>query len=96
MTVHELRKQGNKVRVIHVREKTYHLIKTELEESYEFFYSLRYAGINAKGGRTIIEISSPDGKEAFGIAHCHPQDNYNKKEGVRQALKRALENLNHV
>ena len=96
MTVHELRKQGYKVRVIHAREKAYYLIKTQLEESYEFFYSLRYAGISAKGGKTIIEISTPDGKETFGIAYCHPQDNYNKKEGVKQALARAFENLNHV
>lgn len=96
MTVHELRKNGYKVRVIHIREKIYKLIKVELEESYDFFYSPIYLGQSSKGGKTVIHLRTPEGEEFVGVSYCHPEDNYNKKEGVKKALQRALEQADHV
>lgn len=96
MTVHELRKKGYKVRVIHVREKVYKLSKVELRGGYDYFYSTHYLGESAKGGKTIVEVTMPDGRDFYGIAYCHPKDNYNKKQGVKQALARAFQQLSHV
>ena len=45
-----------------------------------------------KGGKTVVEVRTPDGKEIKGEAICSPEDNYNKKIGVRIALGRALKN----
>ena len=53
--------------------------------------------VSAKGGQTIIELTSPDGKfSATGIALCSEQDNYNKKVGVKIALGRAEKELDDL
>jgi hypothetical protein len=96
MTVHELRKKGYKVRVIHVREDVYKLLKEEVEESYSYRYFLTYLGKSATGGKTVVEISTPDDQNVFGISYCHPKENYNKKEGVKYALEKALQKISHV
>ena len=77
-TVKSLRKKGWKVRVMHFRKRKYTP------------FSFRNSKMSEKGGRTVVELTSPEGKNSEGTAFCHPDDNYNKKEGVKLALKRAL------
>ena len=76
-TVKSLRQKGYKVRVLHKRK-----YKNPLSDNFE-----------EKGGETILEIRTPEGTEISESARCHEKDNYNKKEGVRVALERALELL---
>ena len=76
-TVKSLRQKGYKVRVLHNRR-----YKGKFSNEFE-----------EKGGKTTVEIRSPEGTEISGSAKCHEKDNYNKKEGVRIALERALELL---
>ena len=47
-----------------------------------------------KGGKTVVEVRTPDGKEIKGEAICSSKDNYSKKIGVRIALGRALKIVN--
>lgn len=53
-------------------------------EGHSFGTALR-----AKGGKTEVWVTDPaTSAEFYGFAKCHPADNYDKKAGVREALKR--------
>jgi hypothetical protein len=42
-----------------------------------------------KGGMTEVWVTDPDtSAEFYGFARCHSDDNYDKKTGVLEALKR--------
>lgn len=71
MKVHDLRKAGYKVRVLHFRNDNGN-------------------GVSAKGGETVIQITTPDGQELEGRAKCSDKERYNKRVGVQVALGRAL------
>ena len=51
--------------------------------------------LSPKGGSTIVEIHSREGKQYIGIAKCSKSDSYNKKRGLSIALGRAIKNLAH-
>ena len=75
--IEQLRKDGYKVRVIHNRKIDFSdFPKTTIKFP--------------QGGVTRVEVRTPDGKELVGEAVCHPEENYNKKLGVKIALGRAL------
>lgn len=74
MTVHELRKSGYKVRVLHYRNGK----------------SMCFWEDDPKGGETVVQITTPDGRELEGCAKCSDKDLYNKKIGVKVAIGRAL------
>lgn len=101
-TIHELRKAGYKVRVTHIRKffrfdpqtgkkrtfwAAFHskkhapLAKPEdIKECEEFF-------IDCKGGETVIDLTSPDGKSTTqGVSVCSEDDAYVKRKGIRRAL----------
>ena len=78
-SIADLRRCGYKVRVIHSRPK----ITTKRMDGESFEYS-------AKGGNTIIEITTPEGLNAIGTAQCSVKDNWNRKVGNQIALGRAL------
>ena len=83
-TVKSLRQKGYKVRVLHIRNHEY------TSEPLGKFDMMKQ--MSSKGGNTRIELSYV-GLDAVGEATCHPKDNYNKKEGVRIALERALADM---
>ena len=97
MTIHSLRKAGNKVRVTHFRMTldgrlqprrlfTNDSVKTKGHNPY----------LTPKGGKTLIEITTPDGLELVGEAHCSLEDNFNRKYGINKALGRALKAKYHA
>lgn len=47
-------------------------------------------GVNARGGKTIVEVTTPEGVTLVGISRCSRKENFNKKLGVRIALGRAF------
>lgn len=49
--------------------------------------------VTTHGGVTTAEITAPDGTEVFGKAECSVSDNFNRRLGVKLALKRALQQL---
>lgn len=89
----DLRRNGFKVRVIHqraVKPLDYELTSVDKEAKVGYFKADLKP--NEKGGKTRVEIRLPNGKEIVGEATCHPDEHYNKKEGVKQAIKNAYEN----
>ncbi len=77
-TIHDLRKLGWKVRVIH----------GDITPDNDAEYDPKVIGLATKF--TKIELRSPEGIEYSGIAYCSKQDNYNRKLGNKIALGRAL------
>jgi len=80
LTVHDLRKQGYRVTVIHNRHMS----------------SPNYFGktiLKTKGGLTEVVIESNEQVMCRGHAVCSDKDDYNKKLGVRIALGRALKTM---
>ncbi len=75
MTVKELRQAGFKVSVYHERNTEYNSWGKAIEL--------------AKGGNTFVDLTIGNAMYK-GMAICHPKENYNKKEGVRVALNRAI------
>lgn len=70
-TIHQLRRAGWKVRVIHGIYDD-----CDNNELYDRF--------------TRIELTSPEGVDSIGIAHCSKKDQWNRKLGNRIALGRAI------
>ena len=100
-TVQSLRKAGYLVSVTHYRRykvfnpeafrvDTIRLTRREAEELSEGYM----IQLEAKGGETAVDITTPDkNKHVFGVSYCNKCDAYNKKDGIRRALERALEQL---
>jgi hypothetical protein len=81
-SIKELRQNGYKVRVHHHRDVTY---QQRIDGSVAIF--------SPKGGRTNIEISTPDGKNYAGSSLCSSQDSWNRKLGNQIALGRAVSQM---
>lgn len=77
-SIHDLRKLGWKVRVIHGDVNA----DTGVEHDFEM--------IDLVSKFTKIELRSPEGIEYSGTAYCSKQDNYDRKLGNKIALGRAL------
>jgi hypothetical protein len=81
-TIHQLRRAGWKVRVIHGLTN----------------HNLPYGPVSSKNQEplsdrfTRIELTSPEGEDSNGIAYCSKGDQWNRKLGNRIALGRALKN----
>jgi hypothetical protein len=80
-TIHQLRRAGWKVRVIHGFTNQ-HYIGNEITNFSDRF--------------TKIQITSSDQKNAEGVAFCSKQDQWNRKLGNRIALGRAIKNYKSV
>ena len=72
MTVHDLRKAGYKVRVLHFRNQDDRSL---------------YA-VHPKGGETVVQVTTPEGFNYESSARCSDKDLYNKRIGVKVALGR--------
>lgn len=105
-TIHELRSQGYKVRVTHVR-KFYRFDPQSGKKRSFWSPFLSRKGtplatpddlknqeeffISIMGGETIVEIADRSGKEiGKGVAKCSEQDPYVKKIGIKKATALAL------
>ena len=89
-TIEQLRKSNYKVRVIHYRtiqHRSKFVAQREIAS---------YEQIMPKGGKTRIELRSPDGIETFGEAICSNEDTFNRKLGNKIALGRAMDALKTV
>lgn len=82
MTVEKLRKNNYKVRVIHSRRTEHGVVLP--------YYIVRGKPLDAKGGSTRVEITTPNGQELSAEARCSNKDNFNRKTGLAIALGRAL------
>ena len=107
-TIHELRTQGYKVRVTHIRKFYRFDPKTGKRKTFWAIFSSKKHGplelpadkeaeeffMCTKGGQTVIEIADANKKEiAKGIAVCSDEDPYVKKIGAKKAIALALKSL---
>lgn len=99
LTVENLRKSGNRVKVHHYRRvatlvSPTKIIHTDVPQHICFnpLFGMKFK-VSPKGGRTEIFVLTPNGAEVKGISHCSKSDPFNRKEGVRIALERVQEEL---
>ena len=91
-TIESLRKDGYKVRVIHYRENTSGTLMSTRELKHRNDEYGEELIILSKGGKTHIDITSPDGPTFSGESYCSLKDGFNRKMGNSIALERALAN----
>jgi hypothetical protein len=86
-TVAELRQQNYKVRILQFRRN-----RTAGNKPGKLFSVIDLPGTERHhlGGKTRIEITSPQGKELIGEAICIKEDPFNRKVGIKIALEKAL------
>lgn len=84
-TVQLLRDNGYKVRVTHYRYYTNTKLLRRSEANQQGFNQPK-----PNGGKTVVEVRTPDGTELVGNSVCSCSDSYNRKFGVKIALGRAL------
>ena len=84
-TIKQLRQAGWKVRVMH-------------ERNFEIMHKISglYRVLSNFGGRTHIQVTSPDGINVEGMAVCPDDVNFNRKLGNCIALGRALHEYNKL
>ncbi len=91
-TIHELRKAGNKVRVTHYRYPVG--VNNELLPS---FHLKDYGTLIApKGGKTVIEVTTPEGLNFQSEATCSLKDAFNRKLGIIKCLGRLQKYLTNA
>jgi hypothetical protein len=94
-TVHQLRKNGWKVKVGHKRivyrfdpktgvKNTKTCLIKNWKEEYPTYY------LSAKGGITEVSITSPQGVTHTEVSICNEKDHYDGRIGVDIALGRVL------
>jgi hypothetical protein len=93
MTIQELRKNGNRVRVVHRRFYEGSPLPMTREQAAAVSFHVRIGNIFPRGGITEIYINDGKSKTRHGVAECSIKDNYNKATGVEIALKRAFANV---
>jgi len=93
-SVHNLRKQGFKVRVIISRNVNLNAqSNSEMQLiPYKEFKNSKTIDRSrlGKGGSVQVEITTPDNKEKRGAANCYFKDGFNRKLGLKIAINRAL------
>ncbi len=96
-TVQSLRQSGHKVRVIHSRyladqvnhPKQFGGIKNiQLFTQHELKQNGYTKVVSARGGKTFVQVTTPDGRELFAETLCSTKDNFSRKLGVQIALGR--------
>tara|TARA_R110000772_G_scaffold249530_2_gene363912 strand:+ start:62290 stop:62631 length:342 start_codon:yes stop_codon:yes gene_type:complete len=106
-TVMSLRKKGFQVQVRHCRIPDLNNKELYLPtKSIDFLDSSRIKDLpdeyfdrefkrttSQKGGKTVVRIDK-ENIHLNGVAYCSPKDQYNKKEGVKKAICKALQGQN--
>lgn len=63
------------------------LPKLRIEDFSDHGFGL--ATVLPKGGMTKVWVTDPDtSAEFYGFGRCHPKDNYSKRDGINEALKK--------
>jgi hypothetical protein len=81
-TIYELRKSGYKVRVHHERDTIDVMTMSGIQKF-----------LNARGGKTSIELTTPDGTKVTGESRCSEKENFCRRTGNTIALGRAFEKI---
>lgn len=103
-TVQQYRDLGFKVRVTHRRSAFLDingLYTNELATRYEIeqhganenTHGKYSASVLPCGGKTTVELTTPEGITTTGVAKCSDKDPYNRKVGLMIALGRAEKQL---
>jgi len=85
-TVESLRREGIKVKVMHLRSN-------DPRYNASPFYVHQYTGKLVECNAVTVVKVTKDDQEFIGKSYCGPKDQFCRKLGVRIALGRALKNI---
>jgi hypothetical protein len=88
-TVAQLRRDNFRVKIHHFRDVRYD--DGELVQNIPRMDIQNSNKIVAKGGKSEVFVTCPDGKHYKGVAHCNPKDSFNRKVSVKICLGRLQE-----
>ena len=89
-TIYQLRKEGYKIRVTISRYYKNGIFASNFE-ARQIGHDTKY--LSGKGGKTMIELTTPNGKTLTGESYCSKNDNFCRKIGNSIALGRILKQL---
>ena len=90
-TIHQLRLDGNKIKIQHFRwPRVFNDVHTDMLAEKKFREHKKGCDMNGRGGKTVITLTTPNGKTVTASSVCSLRDNFNRKLGVRIALSRAF------
>lgn len=96
-TVKSLRDKGYKVFVKHLRRYKTVEYSDGMPKVLDAFATKReippQSKMLATGGVTVVEVFTPQGNSFSAVAQCHNNDAFEKKEGCKLALERALRHI---
>lgn len=82
--IEALRAEGKVVRIRH--QRNHRMVWVDYSDGIK----MRVNDLDPRGGKTVVEVISPDGTGTIGVAKCYHKDAYSKKIGVKLALDKAL------
>jgi hypothetical protein len=95
MTIQELKNRGYKVKVRHFRYGGIKIVDavnlpTNFVAVCPLLPEKEIAGPNRypRGGKTVVQVTSPGGKDYDAVAECSLKDGFDRKRGVRICLGR--------
>jgi len=96
-TVQSLRENGYKVFVKHLRRYKSVGYNKGAPFIFDAFGTKHEIPVGVKmlatGGVTTVEVITPSGDSYNAVAQCHNNDAFEKKQGCRLALERALRQI---
>lgn len=96
ITVKALRAKNYKVRVSHLRTHINDINKKKIKNYYHKRQFEDKNLIYPKGGKTLVEVTTPDGKQLIEQVICSINDTYQKSVGLSIALGRLVKNNNII
>lgn len=98
-TIHELRKQGNKLRITHYRwVKRWMNLDGETAPKFERVTKEQkkakiFRDILPLGGETVIDLTDKVGRSWCAKASCSDKDPFNRRVGIQIALGRIAKQM---
>jgi hypothetical protein len=93
-TIHQLRKEGLKVKVTHLRcfvNTTFNNKLKDVRIVHPLTQTDKNYTLFPRGGETIICITDKNGNDYIGYSRCSIADAYVKRQGINRALGRAYQ-----
>jgi hypothetical protein len=88
-TIHDLRRAGAKIRVVHYRR-----LRGDTENWHPVSSLKNKTNLSSKGGITEMQVTLPDGRDYSITAKCADVDSFNRKIGIKICLGRLSKVLN--
>ena len=89
-TIKSIRQSGNKIRVLHYRAVRN---MKDFATIHEIRKNKWQDEILSRGGKTVLELTTPDGKDFTAEAVCSKKDGFCRKTAISIAIGRLVKQM---